>query len=163
MKQQRYGNSNVTYAPASLMEAHGSHGENKGYGDREDFIPWDNPDNVLAFETFAAIENILLCYFNPLIFCIGIPANVLNCIVFFRQGCNIFAYLIIAIIISSSRSATLFSCLGLSFDSTLLSPLFILYLFPLLFLSFFCLLAHSPDFFPEQFLLRDGSFGMAAV
>ena len=57
---------------------------------------------------------------------------------------------------------------GLSFDSTLLSPLLFLCLLPLLFLCclFFCLLALSLDlFFPRKFLttLRDGHFGMALV
>jgi len=55
-------------------------------GDEDTFIPWDNPDNVITAEMFAAARNILICYFNAIIFCIGVPANVLSCVVFFRQG-----------------------------------------------------------------------------
>ena len=55
-------------------------------GDGNSFLPWDNPDNVIAFETFITAENIINCYINPVIFCIGVPANVLNCVVFSRQG-----------------------------------------------------------------------------
>ena len=55
----------------------------------------------------------------------------------------------------------------LSFDSTLLSPFFIFCEVLLLFLSFFCLLAHSPDCFLQKslqyFSLGDGHFCMAPV
>ncbi|XP_076464107.1 uncharacterized protein LOC143296183 [Babylonia areolata] len=37
-------------------------------------------------DAFALLEKAVFCYANPIIFCIGVPANVLNCIVFFRQG-----------------------------------------------------------------------------
>ena len=60
--------------------------DSKSYGDADKIVPWDNPSNVITFETFIAIEDIINCYVNPLIFCIGVPANVLNCVVFFRQG-----------------------------------------------------------------------------
>ena len=72
------------------MEVQGNKSDSKGYDDVDNFVPWDNPDNVITFETFATTENIVICYFNPLIFCIGVPANVLNCVVFLRQGsfCN---------------------------------------------------------------------------
>ena len=68
------------------MEVQVNQNDSKGYGDADNFVPWDNPDNIITFETFIAIENVLICYVNPLIFCIGVPANVLNCVVFLRQG-----------------------------------------------------------------------------
>ena len=81
----------VTDTVTSAMEVHVNSSEGlQDCNDVDSFVPWDNPDNVITFETFAAIENILICYFNPVIFCIGVPANVLNCVVFFRQGCFIF-------------------------------------------------------------------------
>ena len=86
MKQQRYGNSNGTYAPASLMEAHGSHGENKSYGDREDFIPWDNPDNIISFQVEDLARRLKDVLFLPILFLIGGPANVINMAVFYKQG-----------------------------------------------------------------------------
>ena len=58
----------------------------KGYDERDSFIPWNNPDNLINFETIVAADNIIYCYFNPVIFCVGIPANVLSCVVFLRQG-----------------------------------------------------------------------------
>ena len=81
------------------MEVPANHSDSKGYGDVDSFVPWDNPDNVITFETFLAIENVYFCYFNPFIICIGVPANVLNCVVFFRQGLYgvLFFYLIIII------------------------------------------------------------------
>ena len=60
--------------------------DSKPSSDGNSFLPWDNPDNVITFETFITAENIINCYINPIIFCIGVPANVLNCVVFFRQG-----------------------------------------------------------------------------
>ena len=80
----------VTGTVTSAMELHVNSSEGKDCSDVDSFVPWDNPDNVITFKTFAAIENILICYFNPIIFCIGVPANVLNCVIFFRQGCFIF-------------------------------------------------------------------------
>ena len=68
------------------MEVQVNHSDSNDYGDEDNFVPWDNPDNVISIETFLTIENILFCYFNPVVFCIGVPANVLNCVVFFRQG-----------------------------------------------------------------------------
>ena len=72
---------------ASPMGDGANRTDSKVYGNADSYLPWDNPDNVIAFQTFAAVENILTCYFNPVIFCVGVPANVLNCVVFFRQGC----------------------------------------------------------------------------
>ena len=50
---------------------------------------------------------------------------------------------------------------GLSFDSTLLSPLLFFCVILLLFLSFFCLLVQSPELFPENssiFFIRIQTF-----
>ena len=68
------------------MEVKLNFNDSKDHGNADNYVPWDNPYNVITFETFAAIENAMFCYFNPLIFCIGVPANVLSCVVFFRQG-----------------------------------------------------------------------------
>ena len=60
--------------------------DGKNYSGEDNFVSWDNPDNIISFETFIAIESVIYCYINPIIFCVGVPANVLNCVVFFRQG-----------------------------------------------------------------------------
>ena len=75
----------------SIIEFQSNHSNSKGYDDVDKFVPWDNPDNVITFETYATLDNIFLCYFNPLILIIGVPANVLSCVVFFRQGSGILA------------------------------------------------------------------------
>ena len=68
------------------MEAQANHSDSKDYRDVGSFVPWDNPDNVITFETFIAVENSLICYLNPFVFCVGVTTNVLSCVVFFRQG-----------------------------------------------------------------------------
>ena len=50
------------------------------------FLPWDNPDNVISHETYAIITTISNCFVYPLLFLVGVPTNVLNCVVFRRQG-----------------------------------------------------------------------------
>nr|KAG5701042.1 hypothetical protein BaRGS_008763 [Batillaria attramentaria] len=54
--------------------------------DHHGFIPWDNPNNVISRDTLHLIEMIVTCGFNPVLLIIGVPANILNCIVFHRQG-----------------------------------------------------------------------------
>ena len=71
---------------ASVTEVQGNHSDSKIY---YKFVPWDNPDNVITFETYSSIDSFFGCYLNPLIFIIGVPANVLSCVVFFRQGSGI--------------------------------------------------------------------------
>ena len=74
------------------MEVQVNHSDSKGYGDLESFVPWDNPDNVITFETFTTVDDIINCYINPFIFFIGVPTNVLSCVVFFRQGSFFFLF-----------------------------------------------------------------------
>ena len=52
----------------------------------EVFIPWDNPHNIINFETFLAFENVMTCGVSLILFLIGVPTNLLNCLVFYRQG-----------------------------------------------------------------------------
>ena len=79
---------------ASVTDVQVNHSDSKDY---YKFVPWDNPDNVITFETYATMDNIFLCYLNPLILIIGVPANVLSCVVFFRQGSGSSFVFIIAI------------------------------------------------------------------
>ena len=68
---------------ASVTEVQVNQSDSKGY---YSFVPWDNPDNVITLETYTTMDNIYVCYLNPLMLIIGVPANVLSCVVFFRQG-----------------------------------------------------------------------------
>ena len=52
----------------------------------EVFVPWDNPHNIVSFETFLAFENVMTCGVSLILFLIGVPTNLLNCLVFYRQG-----------------------------------------------------------------------------
>nr|KAG5688945.1 hypothetical protein BaRGS_031344 [Batillaria attramentaria] len=50
------------------------------------YIPWNNPDNIISVETYLRIEKAIMCGLNPVFLIYGVPANMVNCIVFFRQG-----------------------------------------------------------------------------
>ena len=50
------------------------------------YSPWNNPDNIISHETYLLIENVLLCYATPIFFLVGVPANFLSCVVFYKQG-----------------------------------------------------------------------------
>ena len=52
----------------------------------DDYLPWDNPDNIISYETYLLMERGLFCYAIPTLFFVGVPANLLNCVVFYRQG-----------------------------------------------------------------------------
>ena len=53
--------------------------------DEMEFLPWDNPDNIVSLRVEDVIrrlkDNVL-----PILFLIGGPANVINMAVFYRQG-----------------------------------------------------------------------------
>ena len=51
-----------------------------------DYLPWDNPDNIISYETYLLLERGLFCYAIPTLFFVGVPTNLLNCVVFYRQG-----------------------------------------------------------------------------
>ena len=54
--------------------------------DGELFLPWNNPYNIISIRTFLSFENVVLCGVNWILFSIGVPTNLLNCLVFYRQG-----------------------------------------------------------------------------
>ncbi|KAL8598173.1 hypothetical protein ACOMHN_043244 [Nucella lapillus] len=51
-----------------------------------DFIPWNNEDNIVSFETEDLIRRLHSVVFVPILFLIGAPANVINMAVFHKQG-----------------------------------------------------------------------------
>ena len=51
-----------------------------------DFVPWDNPDNLLSAETEDFIRRLGDVVILPILFLIGGPANVVNMAVFYKQG-----------------------------------------------------------------------------
>ena len=67
---------------AKVTEVQNNQSESNSSSDVNSFVPWNNPDNVISYETSTTIGNIFVCYFNPIIFFIGVPANILNCVVF---------------------------------------------------------------------------------
>ena len=51
-----------------------------------DFLPWDNPDNLLSAETEQLVSRLGTVVVLPILFLMGGPANVVNMAVFYRQG-----------------------------------------------------------------------------
>ena len=51
-----------------------------------EFIPWNNPDNILSFEVEDLVHKLKDLVFLPILFLIGGPANVINMAVFYKQG-----------------------------------------------------------------------------
>ena len=52
----------------------------------QDFIPWDNPDNIISFQVEDLMRRLKDVFFLPILFLIGGPANVINMAVFYKQG-----------------------------------------------------------------------------
>ena len=52
----------------------------------QDFIPWDNPDNIISFQVEDLTRRLKDVVFLPILFLIGGPANVINMAVFYKQG-----------------------------------------------------------------------------
>ena len=51
-----------------------------------DFLPWDNPDNLVSKEAEKAVDTAVAVVFLPILFLVSIPVNVINVTVFWRQG-----------------------------------------------------------------------------
>ena len=49
-------------------------------------IPWDNPHNLVSFQTEYLFDRIKSAIIIPALFLIGFPANCINMTVFFKQG-----------------------------------------------------------------------------
>ena len=67
--------SNTSSAPPGCLELH-----------YQDFLPWDNPTNVISAETEDLVRRLKDAVVLPILFLIGEPANVLNMAVFYKQG-----------------------------------------------------------------------------
>ncbi|XP_025104653.1 uncharacterized protein LOC112570449 [Pomacea canaliculata] len=44
------------------------------------------PDSVMTFQTFKSVDRTVCCGLIPCLFVVGVPANILNMIIFYRQG-----------------------------------------------------------------------------
>ena len=53
---------------------------------QEDFLPWDNPDNLVSAQTEDLVRRLRDVVVLPVLFLIGGPANLVNMAVFYRQG-----------------------------------------------------------------------------
>ena len=54
-------------------------------GESDVFLPWDNPGNLITFQTSRSIVNVVDYYIFPCIFLVGVSTNLINCVVFQRQ------------------------------------------------------------------------------
>ncbi|XP_076465403.1 uncharacterized protein LOC143297114 [Babylonia areolata] len=50
------------------------------------FIPWDNPDNMVSQDVEQAVDTAVGAVCLPILFLISAPANILNMLVFWKQG-----------------------------------------------------------------------------
>ena len=50
-----------------------------------EYLPWDNPDNIISVK-FEDMVRKIRYVFLPVLFLIGGPANVINMLVFYKQG-----------------------------------------------------------------------------
>ena len=67
--------SNTSSAPPGCLVLH-----------YQDFLPWDNPTNVISAKTEDLVRRWKNAVVLPILFLIGGPANVLNMAVFYKQG-----------------------------------------------------------------------------
>ena len=51
-----------------------------------DFIPWDNPDNLVSQEVEQAVDLAVAGFFLPALLLLSVPTNVVNMLVFWRHG-----------------------------------------------------------------------------
>lgn len=51
-----------------------------------EYLPWSNPDNVIRLQSMLMVFRVLGGALIPLVCLLGAPLNILNCIVFFKQG-----------------------------------------------------------------------------
>ena len=51
-----------------------------------DFIPWDNPDNLVSQEVEQAVDLVVAVFFLPTLLLLSVPTNVVNMLVFWRHG-----------------------------------------------------------------------------
>ncbi|XP_025116134.1 uncharacterized protein LOC112577299 [Pomacea canaliculata] len=49
-------------------------------------IPWDNPHDLLSHRDYLLAAFILSCVVKPVVVAVGLPSNIINCVVFWRQG-----------------------------------------------------------------------------
>ncbi|KAL8616030.1 hypothetical protein ACOMHN_014992 [Nucella lapillus] len=52
-----------------------------------DFVPWDNPDNILSRKTDLWVSTVFIgTIVLPVLFAVGVPGNILSAVVFKTQG-----------------------------------------------------------------------------
>ncbi|XP_025098587.1 uncharacterized protein LOC112566574 [Pomacea canaliculata] len=49
-------------------------------------LPWNNVYDLISYETYQRLNLILQCVVKPILSVVGIPSNIVNCVVFWRQG-----------------------------------------------------------------------------
>ncbi|XP_076437016.1 uncharacterized protein LOC143276414 [Babylonia areolata] len=50
------------------------------------YIPWDNPDNLVSQDTVIAVGSVVGAVCMPVLFLVAVPSNILNMLVFNKQG-----------------------------------------------------------------------------
>ena len=82
--------NNVTVTSSMLQNSTGNVSAPEGcytiQFEEMEFLPWDNPDNIVSAEVEDMTRRLKDRVFLPLLLLIGGPANVINMAVFYRQG-----------------------------------------------------------------------------
>lgn len=50
------------------------------------YLPWKNKNDLMSYDLFLQCEKILTAILIPVVCIVGIPANIINCIVFYKHG-----------------------------------------------------------------------------
>ncbi|XP_025101169.1 probable G-protein coupled receptor 32 [Pomacea canaliculata] len=50
------------------------------------FLPSSNPNGIMKYETYLLCEYILSCWLHNAITLVGVPTNLISCLVFYKQG-----------------------------------------------------------------------------
>ncbi|XP_025082457.1 uncharacterized protein LOC112557042 [Pomacea canaliculata] len=50
------------------------------------FAPWDNPRDIMSHQDYLTVVFILQAVIQPVVVVVGVPSNIISCVVFWRQG-----------------------------------------------------------------------------
>ncbi|XP_025080461.1 uncharacterized protein LOC112555905 [Pomacea canaliculata] len=50
------------------------------------FAPRDHPGDILSYKVYLTVLFVLQCVIEPVVVVVGVPSNIISCVVFWRQG-----------------------------------------------------------------------------
>lgn len=73
--------TDVTIVPSAKVTVH-----DPAKDGAETFIPWDNPQGIMTYKQYLSVVFYYNIILKPLVVVVGVSTNVVNCLVFRRQG-----------------------------------------------------------------------------